>query len=331
MSKNKATKTNRKTTGKTPARPVVGGEAFPRIGLALGSGAAKALCQFGLIRKFQENKIPVSFIVGSSMGAILGGIMALDLNMKFALEKAYRYAEATNLNNLTNFNLLHGSVYKSEYTERLLDELFGAHTFEDCKIPLVVTSVDLLTGEVIALNKGPLVPAIKASTSIPGIFTPVLLKGRYLVDGGLLEDCPIGILKKMGSCDLLIGSSIKDVKNQQFIAEYIQKKFFPRGKKKDFIAAKLDELKDDVTLIGAIILRSLDVLRSELWKYKKEEARPDLIYEIHTENINFFDFKKARELVKIGEKAFDRGFGKLKALIKQKKMMLNAAAKNDNL
>ncbi len=310
---------------KNPAapRPLINGSAYPRIGLALGSGAAKAICQFGILKRLTENNIPISYITGSSMGAILGGVYALGLDLDLAIEKAFRYAEATNINNLNNFNFFHESLYKNDYTENLLTELFADFNFEDCKIPFSVTTVDLEAGGVVVLDKGPLVPAIRASTSIPGIFAPALINGKYLVDGGLLEDCPVTTVRERGQCDLLIGSYIKDLKDRQFISAFIYNKFYKRKKKTNIISQTINEAKENMNLLSGIVLRSLDILRAELWKYKKSEARPDLIIEINVEKVSLFDFKKIKNLVREGEKAFDSQFVRLAALIEGKKKELN--------
>ena len=202
------------------------GATFPKIGLALGSGAAKGITQLGLIQKLNENNIKISYIMGSSMGAIIGGVFALGLDLETVVDKCIRYAEATNISNVSNLNIFHESVFKKDYIRNMLKEIFADFTFEECKIPFAVTSVDLETGKEVILNKGSLVNAILASTAIPGIFEPVFIDNQYLVDGGLLEDCPISPLRKIGKCDLIIGSAISDNKSRQFISGYIFKKFY---------------------------------------------------------------------------------------------------------
>jgi NTE family protein len=322
-----------KSAKKNPqiTRPIINGEIYPRIGLALGSGAAKAICQFGILKRLTEHKIPISYITGSSMGAIIGAAYALGLDLDQVLEKAVRYAEASSINNLANFNILHESVYKKEYIDNMLKELFADFTFADCKIPLAVTAVDLESGTLVQLDKGPLVPAVRASTSIPGIFEPVLMDGFYLVDGGLLEDCPVQTLKQKGDNDLIIGCYIKDQKHRQEISAYIYNKFYNKKQKGNFITNKLGQIKTDMHLMGAILLRSLDILRTEVWRYKVIETNPDLLISINIEKVELFDFKKINELIKIGEKAFDDNYERLLTIIDRKKKELNAKSKNDNL
>ncbi len=311
------------SVGKAGDRPIVNGEVYPRIGLALGSGASKAICQFGLIKRFHQKKIPVSYVIGSSMGAIIAGVYALGLDVDLAVEKAMRYAEATNINNLTNFNIFHESIYKKDFTDNLLKELFADFTFEECKIPLAVTAVDLESGKVVLLNKGPLVTAIRASTSIPGIFEPVLLDGKYLVDGGLLEDCPISSLRQIGDCDIIIGSFIQDEQSRQNISGYIYEKFYPHKIKTNFFQKELKRIKTDLRLLGTIILRSVDILRTELWKYRVAESKPDLLIDLNIEKVELFDYQKTKELVQMGEKAFDKNYQTLLDIIEKKKKELN--------
>ncbi|MCC7432394.1 patatin-like phospholipase family protein [Candidatus Peregrinibacteria bacterium] len=306
-------------------------EKYPKIGFAFGSGAAKAICQFGILKRLYEENIPISYVTGSSMGAVVAAVFALGLDVDIAIEKALRYAEASNINNLKNFNFLHESVYKKDFTNNLLGELFADFTFEDCKIPLAVTAVDLESGKLVILDKGPIVPAVRASTSLPGVFEPVLMNGYYLVDGGLLEDCPIPTIRQKSQSDIVIGSYITDLKARQEISGYIYNKFFSKKKNKNFFESKIDKIKNDLSLLAGIVLRSLEILRIELWHYKLKEAKPDILIEINIEKVNLFDFKKTNDLIKIGEDAFDKIYPQLKKLIEQKKKELNGPGKNAKL
>lgn len=307
----------------TSDRPTLHGEIYPRIGLALGSGATKAVCQFGILKRLQEENIPISYIMGSSMGAILGAVYALGLDLDLAVEKALHFAEISNINNISNFNILHESIYKKDYIDNLLREIFSDFTFEDCKIPLTVIAVDLESGKAVLLNKGQLVPAIRASTSIPGIFAPVLMNEHYLVDGGLLEDCPVGPLRQKGNCDIIMGAYINDEKNRQYISGYIYNKFYKRKKHQNFLTAEFRRIKDDVTLLGAIMLRSLEILRKEVWNFKVKEAAPDILMNINVEKVDLFDYKKTTNLIRIGEQVFNEHYPALKTLIEAKKKQLN--------
>lgn len=300
-------------------------EIYPKIGLALGSGAAKAITQFGLLQKLIDNNIKISYVMGSSMGAILGGVFALGLDLETVIEKCVRYAEATNINNISNLNIFHESVFKKDYTHNMLKEIFADFTFEECKIPFAVTAVDLETGKEVILNKGLLVDAIRASTSIPGIFEPVFISNQYLVDGGLLEDCPMTSLRKFGQCDLIIGSAISDNKSRQFISGYIYQKFYAKPKKGrfGFLQNRLGDIKNNLSLLTGIISRSVDILRDELFNYKLAEGRPDLLVQINTEKVGLFDFGKTRELIKVGAKAMEAKMPELLALIEKKKKELN--------
>jgi NTE family protein len=315
---------------KTYEYPIVNGEKYPRIGLALGSGAAMAVCQFGVLKKIKEHNVKISFLTGSSMGATLAAISALDLDLDFAFEKAYRYAKATSINNLANFNFFHESLYKKGFTTDMLREVLSDFTFEDCKIPLTVTAVDLETGGVVLLNKGQLLPAVRASSSIPGVFEPVLMDGKYLVDGGLLEDCPINALRKQYPCDILIGVVVSNKSTQQLIAAQIFNKFY-KQKKKGFLFSRIKKIKEDMKLMISIIMRSLGVLREEVWQYKLAEAKPDVIINVNVDKISAFEFDKTDKIISVGADAFEEKWEEIKKVIEQKKKELNSKGKDANL
>ncbi len=301
----------------------VNGEIYPSIGLALGSGATKAVCQFGLIKRFREHNIPVSHIAGSSMGAIVAGVYALGLDIGFALEKAMGFAQSTSINNISNFNISKESIYKKDYTEGLLKEIFADFTFEECKTPLTVTSVDLESGKVVLLDKGLLVPSIRASTSIPGVFEPSFLNNHYLVDGGLLEDCPVQTLREVGDFDIVIGSHIQDLSVKQKISGHIFNKFYRKRNWFQKFYGKVADFKQDMQIFSNIMFRTLDIVRDDVWKYRLKEANPELLINIDIQNVSMFDVEKTKELVEIGEKAFDKHFYKLMEIIELKKKELN--------
>jgi len=177
-----------------------------KIGLALGSGGLKGLAHIGVIKILEENNIPIDFISGSSIGAMVGGFYASGLSIK-EIEKI---ALSTNWRQV--FSILFDPYLKQglisgEKIKIFIENYINGKKFEDCKIPFAAVATDLKTGDIVVLNKGEMSEAIRASISIPLIFKPVEINGKILSDGGLSVPVPVKIVKNMGA-DIVIAVNL---------------------------------------------------------------------------------------------------------------------------
>ncbi|MBN1196235.1 MAG: patatin-like phospholipase family protein [Candidatus Aminicenantes bacterium] len=165
------------------------------IGLALGGGAVLGAAHIGVLRALDEIGTRVQYITGTSIGAFVGALYAGGLSWKkiepIALDLKWldiSRVRPSRFGLLSNEKL--GSVIKKE---------LGDLRFEDTKIPLAMVATDIATGEKVVLNKGEMATAVMASTCIPGLFAPVEINGRLLVDGGVVENVPLSPLPDMGA------------------------------------------------------------------------------------------------------------------------------------
>jgi len=184
-----------------------------KVGLALGSGGLFGLSHIGVLKVLEENNIPIDYIAGSSMGAIIGAMYALNPDVK-NLEKTAVSLTKKDLIKLLDLNIPKVSLIKGNKIRKFLEELIGDKFFSDTKIPLKIIATDLESGEEIIISKGKLVDAIMASISIPGIFPPIRSQKGLLVDGGLINPTPTNVVKEIGSdvviaVDLTMRSKIK--------------------------------------------------------------------------------------------------------------------------
>jgi NTE family protein len=209
----------------------------PRIGLALSGGGALGLAEIGIIQWMHENHIPVDRIAGTSMGAIIGAMYATGMSpaeMKTFAEKinwdeallpepGYSQISFRRKQDRRNFlvgtplGLKHGLSGPNGYNPGqgvglLLDRIaFPESTvssFDDLPIPFRCVATDIQSGETVVLHDGSLPQAIRASMSIPGIFTPVLLNGRVLADGGMVQNIPVETARSMDS-DVVIAVELR--------------------------------------------------------------------------------------------------------------------------
>lgn len=157
-----------------------------KIGLALGGGAVLGAAHVGVLRALDEQNIKINYITGTSIGALVAAL--------FAFGKTWKEIELIALElkwlDITSITLSKYALLTNEKLGELLIKHIGNRNIEDSEIPLAFITTDISNGEKIVLNKGPVTTAVMASTCIPGIFKPIEIDGKMLVDGGIAENVP---------------------------------------------------------------------------------------------------------------------------------------------
>jgi len=187
----------------------------PRIALVIGSGSVKCAAALGLMKVLERENIDVDMVVGCSGGAIYAALIALGWPVQKATDATLRMwtREVTAKRNIRAFlQLLLPQIFKFDESfglindrviNRRLREGFDGATFAQARIPLFVTATDLYNGEQVVMSEGSVAEAVRASISIPYIFPPHKLDGKFLVDGYLNDPLPIGVAIKEGA-DIII-------------------------------------------------------------------------------------------------------------------------------
>lgn len=171
--------------------------AKPVIGLALGSGGARGWCHIGVLRELQALGIEPELVAGSSMGALVGAAYAagkLD-----ALEDWARGLTLRTMLPLIDIGIAGAGLVGGAGILTMLRGLGLPETIEDLARPYIAVATDLRHGREIWLRKGPLVPAVRASVSIPGLLKPEFLDGRWLIDGGIVNPVPVSAARALGA------------------------------------------------------------------------------------------------------------------------------------
>jgi len=168
-----------------------------KIGLVLGGGGARGIAHLGVIKALDERGFEPEAISGCSMGGIIGAMVGAGKPVADIID-AFHKLEARDL---LDFGAM-GGLIGGEGIEKLLRK-YLPETFEDLAVPLTVTAVDVQDGITVVLNKGPLIPALRATSALPGIFSPVDYQNRILVDGGLLNNVPIDVARTMSSLPMI--------------------------------------------------------------------------------------------------------------------------------
>src|SRR5680860_104555 len=166
-----------------------------RIGLALGGGAAKGIAHIGVLKAFEEEHIRIHCISGTSVGALVASYYAFGR----PVESLLSIGSTLNLSRILNFTLERGGLFSTHAIREMIHRDLGDCQIEDADILLAICATDIETGEQLIFRKGNLANAVCASMAVPGLFVPVEMDGRILVDGGLVENVPISPLAKMGA------------------------------------------------------------------------------------------------------------------------------------
>ena len=167
----------------------------PKIGVALGGGFARGIAHIGVLRVLEEYEIPVDFIAGTSVGALIAATYAGGT----PLDEMERQGMETHFRDFGRWTLSRMGMASNARLEDFLHKFTPAKRFDEMKIPLSIVATDLVEGKSVYFTDGEIGPAIRASCAYPGLFLPVDYKGRVLVDGFLTETVPAPAVRRLGA------------------------------------------------------------------------------------------------------------------------------------
>lgn len=177
-----------------------------KIGLALGSGGARGVAHIGIIKALEEEGIKPDYITGCSMGAVVGACYAAGMTADEMKEAVMQIKPI----NLIDVNLnLRQSVLKGNKVYDMLIQKIGSVRFDELKIPFQCVASDMLSNKLILLKEGEVATAVRASSAIPLVFSPVKYEDKLLIDGGVLCRIPVEQVRDMGA-DVVIAVDVLD-------------------------------------------------------------------------------------------------------------------------
>ena len=173
----------------------------PRLGLVLGGGGARGLAHIGVLRVLERENIPIACVAGTSMGGLVGALYAAGVPADRVEEEVIRLSSVTEQMRLVDVEWsAAGLSVRGRRIYNFLAELLGEElTFADLGLPLAMVAVDIHTGRQVVLQGGLVIDAVRATISVPGVFTPVDLGDYRLVDGGVLDNVPVDVAHALGA------------------------------------------------------------------------------------------------------------------------------------
>ena len=284
-----------------------------KLTLALGGGGARGLAHIGVLKVLERENIPIDLIVGTSMGAIVGGMYSQLRDAKTIETRALSYIDnfiqdrrwiqlfkaqkndgkASLLEEISNYvqqkyigfkALTQISLEPKETLYKPLTNLLVDKNIEDGRIPFAAISVDLISGDTKIFNRGPIIDAVYASAAIEGIFPPLELDGSYLADGGPVSITPVEIALQLRNQRVLAVDVYQEI-------QYIDS--FANGLE---VMLRADSL-------GLNRLRQIDL------------AQADYVISPDLDSMGWADFDRARDCIKLGELAAEVAMPVIKKLL----------------
>ena len=277
------------------------------VALVLSSGGARGFAHIGAIKVLESNGYVITSIAGTSMGALVGGIYASGKLHEF--EAWVSELDVMEVLRLTDISLSKKGFVKGTRVIEKIKEIVPDRNIEDLPIPYSAIATDLIRGRERIFNGGSLFEAIRASISIPTFFQPFSLGGDYYVDGGLVNPIPLNRVKRHDGDILAVVDVNADIPHISIESapeeeESRGNSYLRRIRKINAHAGKHIP-KDDKDDIGLFNLnnRSISIMLNQIAALTLKDHKVDIMVQISKESFGTYDFYKAGEIIREGERA----------------------------
>lgn len=273
----------------------------PKIGLALSSGVGRGWAHIGVLQALNEAGYEYDVMAGTSIGALVAGAYLgghLD-----TLEKWARKLNRIRIMRYLDITMAHGGIMAGRRLTRILNDNLGHMKIEDLPKPLAIATTELETGHEIWLQRGPLVEALRASYAMPGVFPPVELNDRRLVDGALVNPVPVSLCRAMGARLVIAVNLNGDILGRGYRHDKAPTKF-SGGSLLDSLFGRDD--REDQPGLFHVMAGSLNILQDRLARSRLAGDPPDVSIVPRVGHIGLLEFDRAEELIEEGRLAVEQ-------------------------
>lgn len=272
----------------------------PRLGLALSGGGARGLAHIGVLKVLEQAGITADLVVGTSMGGVIAAAYASGMTVAEIEREALESSRPRRLVRLIDPAPSTGGLIGGQRIQEYFERLVGRRTFADMRLPLAMVAVDLNTRREVVLREGPVAEALRATTAVPGVFAPLEKDGMRLVDGGVLNNLPVDVARKMGA-EVVIAVDISPTRESEYSRWFDSRRWVPKG-----LLATLQVLEETIS-----------TLMIAAQEHKLREFPPDILIrpDLPREVTVFTGFERAAELIAIGEEAARHHLEEIQALL----------------
>lgn len=294
-----------------------------KIGLALGAGSARGWAHIGVVRALTEAGIEPDIVVGTSIGAVVGGLhVAGELD---ALEQFARDLTRRKVLGFLDFNLSGSGLIHGQRLRDVLEERLRGVQIETLSRRFIAVATEIGTGHETWLGRGYLVDALRASYALPGIFKPVNIEGRWLFDGALVNPIPVSVCRALGARYVIAvnvhsesghGTVVTDLealplpalpppedhglfaRNGRAVKKMLQRQFFGR--------------RDNGPGISTVMLQAFNIVQDRIARSRLAGDPPDIMLLPRLPQVGLFDFHRAEEMIECGAAAVQREVEQIK-------------------
>ncbi len=295
-----------------------------KIGLALGSGSARGWSHIGVIKGLREEGIPIDIVCGTSIGSIVGGVMAAG-----NLDQLDAWARELSWSDVIGFMDVmfpRSGFIEGERIIRFFRKNFTDSNIEDLPMPFAAVATDLISGREVWLKKGSLMNALRASISMPGIFTPFKHGERWLVDGGLVNPVPVSLCRAMGA-DIVIAVNLNSCligrhePRKDSRRETSERKGETKSKFRQQLTAYLDNTmekgrsfipsgfgsggRDRSPSIFEVMATSTNIMQDRITRQRLSGDPPDITISPRLGHIGLLEFHRADEIIREGKHSLE--------------------------
>lgn len=260
-----------------------------KLGLALGGGAARGLAHLGVLKALEDAGVRADYVCGTSAGSIVASLYAGG----YTWEEISEVQRALDWGDFVQPVFPRMGLVRADKLEKRLEDLLGDRTIEALDIPFRAVTVDLVKGEQFVIDSGPVAPAVRASCSIPGIFEPVEIDGRVLVDGGVLNDVPIDVCLDMGA-DYVVAVDLNS----------------------DVVQNRAPDNIFNVLMFSFAVMT-----RGCRHNHEVESSRNVRVIAPDLADFNYYNLKRLDELMQRGEDAMRRAMPELLATLRRRRIL----------
>lgn len=287
----------------------------PRISLVLSGGGARGIAHVGVIEELERRGYEIASVAGTSMGALVGGVYADDAMEPF--KEWMLSLDKRRIFSLVDFTLSRQGMVRGDKVFNKIKDFIPDTPIEDLRIPYVAVAVDLISKKEVVFREGSLFDAIRASVSIPSVFTPVRTRDGLLVDGGVLNNIPVNHAIRVPG-DLLVVVNVnasiplsrpeispeEDEKQKRAYQRKIEEfqaqlqKILPHSS-----TEKQSHIHEEKMGYFNLIDKTVTLMTDRLAQMLLRDYSPDILIEVSHDACGTFDFFKADEMVALGREA----------------------------
>jgi NTE family protein len=273
-----------------------------KVGLALSGGGARGLAHIGVLKVLEQENVPIDFLAGTSMGGVIAAIYATGVPAREMEEAAQHLSSPRQLLTLVDRTLPRRGLLQGHKVMDYLAQWLGELTFDQLRIPLALVAADLNGCQKVVLQEGPVLDAVRATIALPGLLAPLERGEQLLVDGGLIDNLPVDIVRQMGANTVIAVDIATDQKAVILFAEELhRRRFIPNG----------------LVSLVEVLWRSVEFLTTEINRRVQEESPPDLLIHptVPAGITALTGFTRAAETIAAGEKAATEALPQIRALL----------------